>query len=275
MIKRIGIFFICVIVMNAASPPRRAYANNSALQNDGALFGLDISSGAVNGDRCEYTMEIPDDWRGYISVEREGLPPGSKTVEQLNIYFYQRNYGFIFLANIFIFQTRYSSEIGSYKRILETDEYDFRIYVSAAEPELTNAGEKIMYNHIVGRLGDVNFVAELFDFPEGKGPVVKERLHVNGKLTGGSVIFKSSQPYVPLRAACEALGYSVIWYGADASVYIERQGTDFTLHTAGNKNYGAVRVENSFYVPALFFIQVLKINFETDKRGNVFITERD
>ena len=266
VMKRTAVFFICVVfcfylngIIARGAPPE--------------LFGLDLSSGVIYGDMCEYAMSIPGDWLEYVAAEREQLLPGSRTVEQLNFYFCPKNSNPIILSNIFIFETRYSSEIGSYKRILETDEYDFRTYVSAAEPELGSAGERIMYNHIVGRLGDVNFVSELFKFPEGKGPVVKEKLYVNGKPAEGSVIYKNSQPFVPLRAACEAMGYRVAWRGDDASVVIEKEGFEFVLYTSGKQNYGAVRVENSFYVPALFFIQVLKSNFETDKRGNVYITE--
>ena len=273
MIRRFLCFFVCVATC-ASLGMRALYAGGSSGAVENAVYGLDLSSGSVSGDRCEYVMDIPEDWLEYVMVEREALPPGSRTVEKLNFFFRLKNAYPIILANIFIFETRYSAEIGSYKRILETDEYDFRIYVSQAEPELNSAGERIMYNHIVGQFGDVNFVADLFHFPEGKGPIIKERLFVNGKLAGGTVIYKSSQPFVPLRAACEALGHTVIWYGSDASVYIEKDGFEFTLYTSGKQNYGAVRVENSFYVPALFFIQVLRTNFETDKRGNVFITER-
>jgi len=261
--------------LNIVARPAAVSAGNLSGAADAGYFGLDISSGAVYGDGCEFTMRIPAEWLEYVVVAREPLPPRSRTVEQLNLYFRPKNAGLEILANIFVFETKYSAEVGSYKRILETDEYDFRAYVSASEPEFTNAGDRIMYNHIIGLLGDLNYVAELFSFPDGRGPIVKERLYVNGALTEGSVIYKSSRPYVPLRAACEALGYTVIWYGADASVYIERQDREFTLYTAGRQNYGAERVENSFYVPALFFIQLLRTSFETDKRGNVFITERD
>ena len=54
---------------------------------------------------------------------------------------------------------------------------------------------------------------------------------------------------------------------------IERDGFEFTLYTNSVQNFGAVRIENSFYVPYIFFIQVLRTNFDIDNRGNVFITE--
>ena len=274
MNKRIAIFFILSSLFINLFHIETLRAGGVQNFTEAGFLGLDLSAGYINGDRCEYIMNIPDDWLEYLLIEREDLPPGTRIVEKLNIYFLPKTAYPIILSNIFIFETRYSDEVGSYKRILETDEYDFRAYVSAAEPELSSAGEKIMFNHIIGQLGDVNFVSELFVFPEGKGQIIKERLFVNGTLTDGAVIHNGSRPFVPLRAACEALGYSLVWYGDDASVYIEKGDFEFTLHFSGGQNFGAVRVENNFYVPALFFIQVLRTSFETDRRGNVFVTER-
>jgi len=268
--KRIAVFFLCLALFFSFNNILNA---NQAATGAG-IDGLDISSGIVNGDRVEYVLSIPEDWLEFIIVEREALPPDAKIIEKLNLYFQPKNLRPVLLCNFFVIETRYSEEIGAYKRILETDEFDFRAYVSASEPNFSNAGEQIIFDHIIGQLHDFNFCFELFSFPDGKGPIVKDMLHVNGRLIEGSVIYDSNQPFVPLRAACEALGYNVVWRGGDASILMEKNGASHVLYTAGRQNYGAVRVENSFYVPALFFVSILKTSFETDKHGNVFITER-
>jgi len=237
-------------------------------------MGLDISGGSIAGDKVEYTMAIPADWIGFILVEREELSPGTRILEMLNFYWQPRNHPLIFLASIYVYETKNSIDFASYKRILETNEYDFRIYVSATEMDLLSAVDKVVYNHFIQQFGDMNAILGLFSFPEGKGPVVKERLFVNGAEIEGSVVYGGGAVYVPLRAVCEAFGYTVVWYGNDQSIYIEKDGFEFMLYTADKINYGAVRIENEFFVPAVFFIQVLQVHFDTDKRGNVFLTER-
>ena len=274
MKKKISIIFIAIFFFNAVVPGTQTAVYGGSYLSPAAagIMGLDLSSGLINGDRCEYKMRIPSEWVQHIIIEREELAFGTKILEMLNLYWQPKNHPIIFLANIFIYETRYSAEIGSYKRILETDEYDIRIYVSATEPELINTGDKILHNHFIEQLEDANFLMELFIFPEGMGPVVRDRLFINGRAVDGDILYKSTQPYIPLRLACESLGYAVGWNAADQSVSITNADFEFTLFTGDTQNYGAVMVENSFFVPAIFFIQVLKTNFETDKRGNVFIT---
>ena len=235
---------------------------------------LDFSTGHIVGDRSDYTMVIPDNWHNHIIIERETLSPGSRILEKLNFYWQPLNHPPVFLANIFIFETRYSNEAIALRRILATDTYDFMIYITATELEFDNASDRLLYNYFVSRFGDINFLRELFVFPEGRGPVVGNRIFINGVEIEESVIYKNNnQPFIPLRAAAEALGYNVIWHGFDASILIEREGFEFTLFTNSPQNFGAVRVGNSFFVPGMFFVQMLNTNFERGLRGNVFITE--
>jgi len=259
-----------ILIINPVHIP----AGEISYQPESYVMGLDLSEGRIVGDKVEYTMEIPEDWVGFILVEREELSPGTRILEMLNFYWQPRNQPLIFLASIYIYETKYSMDFASYKRILETNEYDFRMYVSATEMEFLSTVDKIVYNHFIEQFGDMNLILELFSFPEGRGPVVKERIFVNGDEIEGSVVYGNGAAYVPLRAVCEALGYTVVWYGSDQSIYMEKNGFDFTLYTEDKVNYGAVRIENAYFVPAVFFIQVLQVNFDTDKRGNVFLTER-
>jgi len=264
-------FLITAIIFNVST---FVFANALSDQPASYVTGLDLSEGRIFGDKVEYTMEIPENWIGFILVEREELSPGTRILEMLNFYWQPRNQPLIFLASIYVYETKYSMDFASYKRILETNEYDFRIYVSATEMEFLGTVDKIVYNHFIEQFGDMNLILELFSFPEGRGPVVKERLFVNGGEVEGSVVYGNDVVYVPLRAVCEALGYTLVWYGSDQSIYMEKNGFEFTLYTGDKINYGAVRIENEFFVPAVFFIQVLQVNFETDRRGNVFLTER-
>ena len=265
--------FIFIFIMTASLGRIDVLCRSASEAADNGIAGLDLSAGRIGGGSCEYEMKIPGDWSEYFIIERENLAPGTRILEKLNFYWQPKNHPLIFLASVYIFENRYSADAGSYKKILETDEFDFRIYVSATEPELENAGDRILHNHFIEQMNDISFFSDLFIFPEGKGPVIKDRLFVNGRDIGGSIIFDLNNPFLPLRAVCEALSYEVVWNGTDASVFISKEGFEYTLYTAGPRNFDATRVENSFYVPAIFFVQALKTNFEIDKRGNVYITE--
>jgi len=269
--KFIFFFSLCACLCAFAVAVR---ANNIQNLPESYIVGLDLTNGAISGERAEYTLIVPDDWLPHIIIEREELSPGTRILEMLNLYWQPQNFQPIFLASIYIYETQNSMDISSYRRILETDEYDIRIYISATDYDMLSSDEQVLHARFIEQLGDANFILELFGFPEGRGPVIRERLFINGRDVDAPVVHSGGAVFAPLRAVCEALGYAVIWYGIDQTIYIERNDFSYTLQTSEAANYGAVSIDNNYYVPVVFFMQVLQMSFDMDRRGNIFLTER-
>ena len=269
--KHIFFIVICACLLSAGVMTR---AGSMQSMPESYIVGLDLASGSITGERAEYTMAVPDEWLPYIIIEREELSPGTRILEMLNLYWQPSTFQPIFLASIYVYETQNSMDISSYRRILETDEYDIRIYVSATDYDMLSADERTVHIRFIEQLSDANFILELFGFPEGKGPVIRERLFINGRDVDAPVVHSGGAVFAPLRAVCEALGYAVIWYGIDQTIYIERSDFSYTLQTLEAANYGAVSIDNVYYAPAVFFMQVLQMNFDMDRRGNIFLTER-
>ncbi|MDR1559949.1 MAG: copper amine oxidase N-terminal domain-containing protein [Clostridiales bacterium] len=237
---------------------------------------LDLNSGRVLGEKADYFLDIPTMWSGYLSGDRELITNSQRPLEKLNFY-YMPSVGpskpALFLSvNIYSIY-HYNLEPG-HKKLVETNRYVFTVYFPP-ENTLTNKTDIAIYNSMKADATD-EYLTELIRLSPGDEKLYDDTIWVNGIQLDIKAITDGSVTYLPLRAVCERLGYSVGWLPEEEAVTMRRGDVyEILLKDDINANLGFSLVfnKNITYISSLYFISVLKLNVEIDERKNVTLNE--
>jgi len=231
----------------------------------------------VKGSIVEYTLDVPTSWRKYIYMERE-LPSNSKKiVEKIVLYYLPMNAtsSKSVLMELALFDKDGGAIDSGYTKIYESDKYIYA-YKAAAKNPYVFGSDRLIFDNMLKEASKAGYIKDYISFPTEKDTVIKFTVSVNGKrIPSPSLANALKVVYVPVREACQELGYSVGWNAEDSTVSISSGSfyTSLSKEINGSQKYNIVTINGKSYVSTMFFLQVLKCSVEIDQYNNVRITK--
>lgn len=243
---------------------------------------LNLSRGRISGEKVDYAIDLPSFWFGYLSAERESQSAGGNLLEKIVFYYLPQDAKDepVFLMNFYVYDKRRFKENAGICKLLETEDFVFACE-RAGENGLAGETDRALFGRFLSEAADAEYLAGFIRPPEGQKIILSNAVTVNGRKLAEKTVAMDGVVLVPLREACEALGYDVSWLPKEKAAAIsmdfgsgqERGFYHLLLSTPPplGRGFYTVIIEGRAYVPSLFFIQVLNANVEIDENYNVFI----
>jgi len=242
--------------------------------NVSSVAPVDVDA-AISGRAAAYNFDMPLAWRRHVSAQRELFLNPASIVERLIFYF---NPTSVTASEAMIFEIavvirdEWRESLG-YVKLTESDDYVFALRAASSNPYVFGS-DRLVFDNILRDASDPVFLMSYISVPVRGDTVVRSTVSVNGKrMNYPSVTSNFRVVSVPLREVAEALGYTVGWDAASASITIS-SGTFFTtlgreVNIAGRHN--VTNVDGISYISTMFFLQTLQCNVEIDEFSNVRI----
>lgn len=269
--------YICLILgVLLALQPCAAYATSTI----SSVIRLDISDGSIKGEDADYTFVLPKSWQNSsVTVNRERPGQQSQFLDKL-IFLYMPldkiSKPMVF-ATLYVYENRSGVKLEGSRKLLETDKYIF-MFDSTSKNNFTDVADKSLFGQYIEGAGNDYIMASQIEVPKSQRRLNYNTVTVNGRLLRGSAIQNiNGTVYIPVREACNALGYSVDWNAADSTVVIYQGSERYTISTPGSstrQNYATIIVDSKAYVTSVFFMRALNANIEVDGYNNVVISSK-
>ena len=238
---------------------------------------IDLKGGRIAGENADYYLDIPTMWSGYLIADRERFVNTVTPLEKLNFYYMpsdNKSKPALFLSMNIYGKFNYAPE-PSHRKLLETNNYVFTVCLPK-ENSLSSKTDIAIFDNMRAAASDDQYLAGLIRLNKNDEKYFDNTIWVNGKQLNTKAITDSNITYLPIRDACEHLGYSVGWLPKQNAVTLSRGDTyEILLKNDINANHGFTLMfkNNITFISSLYFISVLKINVEIDERMNVTLNE--
>ncbi|MDR3091566.1 MAG: copper amine oxidase N-terminal domain-containing protein [Clostridiales bacterium] len=248
----------------------------SAAEFNPAAVRIDLSSGLIRGETCDFTITLPPDLREYIRAYHQVLPADSRMMEKIEFYFFpiDKSAKPALLLSVNVFDRRFFSDNNRWQLLYETERYMFTVYTTRKAPVFAYAADRILYSYYDEKLSDINFLRGAMTFPEEE-KIIENSVFIGGELLAGQVMYlKKNVPCVPLRMCAERLGFAVDWDGGAKIITLSKDGVKYQIFAweSPSRGYNAKIAEGKAFVSAFFFMDALGMGVEIDERHNVYIT---
>lgn len=256
------------------------YANSNGMQNSGLVSSikrLDLSTGIIQGETCDFTFNIPENWGSYVIAQSEYLPKNSRMMEKIEFFFSPINERSraIPMFSINVYNKKFWAEDRESKLMFESDNYIFTIYFNDETPNFPLRMDNIVYYFLVEEYSTVESIKNQMTFPEPE-KIMENSIVINGNVFPGKVSYNyKNVAFVPLRLVCENLGYDVGWDERSKSIVISRGTFKYNVITADvpGREYTVFLIDDSYYISVAFFMQIMNTSVEIDNKGNVFFIQ--
>ncbi len=250
-------------------------ANFIDYDNINRVSRLDISSGYVYGERVDYTFKLPDAWGAYCYVDREIIKDNSAYLEKLKFYCVSvsKRYKPAPLFTLTVYDRIVFSWTYAYDYVINTKRYVYAVEFGADRP-FDDERDMAIYNYCMSKIKPGSKLKSYFEFPKGQGEINENTLVVGDNVLGERIYISDGNYYVPLRVACEALGYRVDWSARDNSVLVRKTSFSDRIYLSDGATSGGIKfviADGCTYIAPAYFFRVLGRNVEIDAYGNVYI----
>lgn len=240
--------------------------------SNGTVKSININK-IIKGELTDITISVNSIWQKNISMEFETSESETSFTEKY--YFYYKPIDdtldkFCFME-LGIYKNNIWNKQDEMRKI--TSSYDYTAAVKLNENPLSFSSDKVILDNMIKDANNDLFLKNMIGF-EGS-TVSSSTVYINGKAleTAAYASTNTSVVYVPIRQACEKLGYTVSWIQKGQRIIITGDSfyNELTLDGRINKKYHVISRGGISYVSSAYFLQVLKCNVEIDSKNNVKI----
>jgi len=249
---------------------QKVYATNTGKKTTIKIVPSEVS---------DFSIRVPDTWVNYISVETEKTNSKTGIVEKFNFYYKPKSSVNkpLLLMSLCVFNKSdwYNVNNVSYKKVTEDVNYVFAAVTASTNP-YTNADDKTIFRRLTTEANDMTLLENMLVFENKIVSNETDSITVNGKMLKGKVRYIDNNiAYIPLREACDLLGYSVTWYQKERSVLVWKSASEhirfYPDYPSKNSGYSIKIFDSVTYVNYSFFIWWTKANVEVDANRNIVI----
>ena len=227
----------------------------------------------IEGEDIDYSIVIPMNWRDYVVVEREIPKPNSNFSDRINIYYKPDDSTIdrLLFVSAYIYEKDKWSENTGYRKISESDDHILVLYVINNNP-FQYGRDNLIFSQLLKEASNDLFTKSYFTLGDKKE--TENTVYANGRALIDPVYPVSTIAYIPVREACENLGFTVEWRDSDKSITISDANiyTRLSFRNRTSIKYPLINKEGKAYVASSYFLQILKCNVEIDNKSNVKIT---
>lgn len=258
MIKK----FICFVLIIFMTTP--VYAAERR-------YNVNISDGTVFATKGDFYFKIPISWENYIDVYKT-TDSARRYIEKYDFYYLPKdinNYKSLFFS-FYIYDIN-NWAVGEDEEVLiKSDKYVITIFRRTGNYYETTT-DKIIFDRFLSEIWTNNFISSKFigiDTSSSENLTIT----VSGIRLKDRAIKNGGIVYVPLRAICDSLNYSIAWDPKTSSVMVNNS---ISIGKLSNKSgdYNAKIISNKTYVPIVFLVNKLKLNVDIDTSDNIKISK--
>ncbi|MFV0504359.1 MAG: stalk domain-containing protein [Lachnospirales bacterium] len=252
MYKKLIIFIILICI------PKVVYgAENKYL--------VDISSGKIISQNSDFYFTIPVSWENYIEVEKI-TDPNRRFIERWDFIYLPREEenGKTKFLSIYIYNKNNWAIRSNEEVLFKTTNYVFSASIET-DNYYTTFQDKIIYERFLSEISNNDFLVSRFTGQDNK-LTSSYRITVNNKMIDEKSTKIKNQLYLPLRAVCDELGFSIKWDEKTKTIVINNK----VKLRAGQE--GAMIIDNYTYLPTIFYVKQLGLNVDVDNLNNVKIS---
>jgi hypothetical protein len=179
-------------------------------------------------------------------------------------------------AMLYVCENKHNLQHPGSRKLLETDKYVF-MFDSPSKNNFRESADRVIFSQFITSAANDSTMASQIEVPHSQRKIPNNTITVNGRLLRNSAVRSTAGTiYIPIREACNALGYSVSWNAANREITIyssdRRHGATISLTGAFRQNYSTIIIDDRAYVTSVFFMSVLNANIDVDGRNNVVIS---
>ena len=239
---------------------------------------LDLSRGRITGLNNTYEFRIPALWKDNVIAERTIIGNPSYVLDRVDFSCQSvtRQAAPQLLMSLYVIdKTRWTDSL-PYTPLLISRDYVFCVTKSNRASAFTSDLDKAMYRACSDEISTPEAIRSRIFLSQEQELWRELTVVVNGKELDMPVVIIDGTYYLPMRAVCEALGYTVTWSQATRTTTIKK-GTFIDRIPAepnmvrDSRGYKMRMINNRTYVSVSYIYNVFRTIIEIDDAKNVYV----
>ena len=243
---------------------------------------LDISGGRVSGLNNAYDFRVPIIWKDNVIAERNMIGNPSYVLDRIDFSCLSvtRVYKPRLLMSLYVIDKSKWSDSLPYTPLLISKDYIFCVALGVRGVAFPSEFDQAMYRACSQEISTLEAIRNRITLSKEQALWRELTVFVNGTELDMPVIIIDGTYYLPMRAVCEALGYTVTWSSTSQFTTIKKGNFVDRIPARPNmvtdsRGYKMRLIENRTYVSVAYLYNVFRTIIEIDDAKNVYVISQN